>query len=922
MSFGHSVLLQTGPIVLDQPVSTLPVVDDARWSAGLTSHSWAALLVWIGLLVVLQIATWPLARRLFPRFPDQGWAFARLMTLLLAGIGVWYGASLEIISFRAWWAAVAVVVVGVIAWVLGRRVAPPVVVTPWFRQRAILASEVVFWAVFALFLLFRFLNPDAYHQAWGGEKPMEFAHINAILRSAHFPPFDPWYAEGVLNYYYYGMYLVAFMMKLTGIPSEIAFNLAQPTIIAFLAAGAFSVSMAIGRSLSRKPVVVFAGGLAGLVLVSFSGNLVAAARAFTAITSDSPPLSDYGYWFWTPTRIVAYTINEFPWFTATYADLHAHVVALGLTVLVIGLAFSLVQSPRPVALAAGRPMRNRGEAIQVWGALVLTGVTLGSLYMTNAWDVPTYAALAVAAVFLATRGVGALGSRLVVSVGMVALVNLLALLVALPFIQNYVSLYGELETNRTTSAPIEVMSHFGVFFLIALFGLSLAYLRSWERPVPVWLGPVAALGLLGLLIVRWYGVERSAVWIERADLAIAAAVMFWFVALMSWPQERTFDFGLPDWMRGLYPLLYAAAVAGMLATDRIAGGLFLAIGLPALLLAISRGNIGERFSGLLVAGAMLIGAAMELVFLVDGLSGGDWYRMNTVFKFYNQVWVLAGIGSAGLVAMMVRQVVQPPVLVTTETVVVETVIDASAEDAEAVAGEADVPLVVQEREVVTFEAPQWWSLGTGAWARVSRVVTGLAVLASLAFPLLSTGARLQQRYPQDGAVWTLNGLDWMNYGEQAIAGPFPVSLSYDDDRAIIDWFNTEVPGTPVIAEASLSQYLCATARIANYTGLPSVIGWPWHEVQQRDWSDIGQRQDDVRLLYTSTHVLTKQEIIARYDIDYIVVSDLERYYPAADCTATDNAAGVAAFDQMVANGNLEVAFRSGDAVVYRVISAG
>ena len=53
---------------------------------------------------------------------------------------------------------------------------------------------------------------------------MEFAHLNAVLRSAHFPPVDPWYAGGYLNYYYYGTYLVAFMIKLTGIPSEIAFT--------------------------------------------------------------------------------------------------------------------------------------------------------------------------------------------------------------------------------------------------------------------------------------------------------------------------------------------------------------------------------------------------------------------------------------------------------------------------------------------------------------------------------------------------------------------------------------------------------------------------------------------------------------------------------------------------------------------------
>ncbi len=71
---------------------------------------------------------------------------------------------------------------------------------------------------------------------------MDYAYLNAILRSINFPPHDPWFSGYTMNYYYFGQYLVALITKLSGIPSNISYNLAIPTFFAFSSTTIFSFS--------------------------------------------------------------------------------------------------------------------------------------------------------------------------------------------------------------------------------------------------------------------------------------------------------------------------------------------------------------------------------------------------------------------------------------------------------------------------------------------------------------------------------------------------------------------------------------------------------------------------------------------------------------------------------------------------------
>ena len=107
--------------------------------------------------------------------------------------------------------------------------------------------------------------------------------------------------------------------------------------------------------------------------------------------------------------------------------------------------------------------------------------------------------------------------------------------------------------------------------------------------------------------------------------------------------------------------------------------------------------------------------------------------------------------------------------------------------------------------------------------------------------------------------------------------------SNPEDNEIVDYLNKIEKGQPVILEAQGDSYT-DYERISAFTGLPTVAGWWVHVWLWRGSSDIvGNRIPEVVSLYESNDIDQTISLINKYQIKYVIISQLERQkYPNLD----------------------------------------
>ncbi len=798
------------------------------------------ILSWWLLVTVAGAAVLPLCTRLLSALPDRGYTLSRAVGLLMTGYIFWILGSLGFLRNSGGSIVLSWLVVLAISLTVYLRGSERFDWRAWWRENrtVVVVGELLFIALFVGWALIRAYQPELNST----EKPMDLMFISSIMRSPTFPPNDGWMAGYSISYYYFGYFIAAMLATASGVVNTIAFNLTISLVFALTGLTAFGVAYNLVRARQIERVINSARGaiIAGVVamlMVVLMGNLHTAfinipfstgiitddylkfwdvQRFETALPAPNPNYNGTIEWFW-PSRILkdydidgsqigAQPINEFPQFSFLLADNHPHVMGLPYVLLVLGLAINLVFKKRAPS----------------WGEIAFYGLCVGALVFMNTWDGPIY--------MLAL--IGADGLRRVINrqgrleqgdwLGMVGLGAALLVLTGvfyLPFLISFRSQASGFLPNLITPTYFpHFFLMFGIFLIILVFFLANEARLSRSR-----MNWLLAAQTVGLLFV-----------------GLLAVVLLLILVAINVPElyQSVVQFGAR--FGGLDQVLNIVAQRRWVTLPTTLFLLAMLIFIVARIFPrkqrFAQAEV-ERESRVVITYSPSTGLALVMVALAIGLTlvpeffylrDNFGVRINTIFKFYYQAWILFSIASAyAIYALVFDQ---------------------------------------QTRLNVAFRV-------------VFSVVTVILVGAGMLYPILGnyTHSLVITGYADGGNTSPLT----MDGGSTFVS-----NIDYE---AIMCWRNQLGDAQTIVAELSDNAYNnpLVNARVPGLTGVPGVLGWSNHERQWRGSTyDViaGSRQRDLEILYQDVRWETAQPIIERYNIGYIFygVSERAKYGSAGE----------------------------------------
>ena len=586
------------------------------------------ILLWLLTVEIIGLAAFAPAYFLLPKLADRGWGLSKPLGILVVGYVAWILSVLRVVpSVRLTLLAIVIILAAAsVALFYARR--DEIVAFVKREWRLLVAAELVFLIFFALWTLFRAYDPAINHT----EQPMDFAFLNASIRSTFGQPEDPWMRGESISYYYFGYWMMGAISEISGVASNVSYNLSLALIPALSAMGIFSIVSSLVKSEGAGLRLSVVCGVAGGLILGVLSNLEGALEFMRANAIGSQGLYDWvgvdkvdgpaetpsgnwypdEFWWWfRATRVINtfvdgrgidYTIQEFPFFSFILGDLHPHVSVIPFVILFTGLALNFFRADLSNILKPN---------YLAYAGLGVMALSLGGLAFANMWDLPTYAALLVVLAGLKAyyefsrrsedeRESETLGARLIDGVSISLLVVALAILLYLPY-------YLGFSASVSGIGAVVTPTRYAHMFIV------------WGAPLILVTPFVVASFWKSVVGSDWRGMTLVSLLVALGPFIV------WMILRL----QSADPVGSPE--RRLVHILPLVILIGMSTWS-------------ALHEVKSRGPSGKAFALILATLGLLLIMGPELMFVDDSFDNPS-QRMNTVFKLYYQAWIL--LASAG-----------------------------------------------------------------------------------------------------------------------------------------------------------------------------------------------------------------------------------------------------------------------------------
>ena len=446
---------------------------------------------------LLGLFIFPITFSVFWKLPDRGYSFSKLLSLILWVYLIWILGSFNANLNLQVASSIILIIFGIISFV-----------TLYYNYRYILnylkknltmifLFDLCFILVFACWIFIRNLDPSIYHT----EQIMDFTILNSVMNYSYYPPQDLWFSGNHINYYYYGYLIFGIFFDYLQIDVALAYNIAIPLIASLSSIILFGLIWNVTSCLkfSKRTIVLLSTST--IIVFNFFSNLEPILEFLNSMqilpkefllwiaidglnynTDGFSFLPNDHYWWWRATRVINtfdivsnssldYTITEFPFFTFALADLHPHLIAIPFYLMFITLLFNFMLIKDFTSITSGSKTFSNNIFI------LFISLTFGSLMAINTWNTPSILFLLFGVSIVPIRNY--FEQKIIHRFKISTIISLFGAILFIPFFVNYRAPVSEIGIVGTISSRfIHIFTVWGLFITIILFFATCLYLNK------------------------------------------------------------------------------------------------------------------------------------------------------------------------------------------------------------------------------------------------------------------------------------------------------------------------------------------------------------------------------------------------------------------------------------------------------------